>query len=268
MQIPVKILFVLLSVLMLFACRDKKKKLGALDDDNVSKTIDSVQIMHQVLPTMIPVSGFPDYWKKVTILADDTSQIISLLVEEDQKVPRNAHLLSLWHQYRSRDFTPLDIWAPFEGIVGKIFVMVGSKVSKGEPLLHIYNNDFFRMTVKMKADQIKLIRRNQKVVHPGGHYNIEGRVESVDRKNALVDIIFRNDNFLKEELNNLHLEINCGKVKGDFILSSAFTKNKIIAYIDDESTFEIFAIGVSDSLSLISPGLPHLSKLSVVSHNN
>ena len=68
-------------------------------------------------------------------------------------------------------------------------------------------------------------------------------------------------------LSMISLDIICENVSGDFIRSDLFKNKKIIAYIDDESTFEITAIAVSDSLSLISPGLPHLSSLSVIDHN-
>ncbi len=254
--------------MIMASCWDNNQKQTTTSGENIPRTIiDTVKIVHAILSVKIPVKGYLDYWKKKTLLAADTSQIISVLVEDGQKVAKNDYLLSLWQLYKSKEFTPVDIRAPFPGVIEKVYVKIRSRIGKNKPLLRIYNHDFFSMKIKMHQDQIKILRKNQIVVSTVQEFKLDGFVESVDRRSNTVNLRLKNNDQMLPKENMVKFDINCGNVKGDFILSKDFKNDKIIAYIDNESSFEISAIGISDSLSLISPKLPHLSKLSVVSHN-
>jgi hypothetical protein len=266
MQFKIAFLASILLLLLMLSCVEKKSGQRTPTAQKNATIIDSVNIFHAALPVKVPVKGFLEYWKKETIFTSDSTQVITVLVEEDQPVQYHQLLLSLWQLDKSKEFTPVDVRAPFDGIVEQIFVKVGSRKSPQTPLLHIYNDDFFSMRIKMHPDQIKFIRKNQKVVNADSSYEFDGYVESVDKRSNFITILLKNQDYNKSQLNMVNLDIFCGKVNGDFILRDKFNNNKIIAYIDDESSFEIVPIAVSDSLSLISPAIPHLSRLSVLSH--
>jgi len=253
-------------LLMLSCTKEKSGEANRPIERNRPTTIDSVHILHAALAVTVPVKGFFEYWKKETIFTSDSTQVITVLVEEGQPVQYQQLLLSLWQLDRSKEFTPVDVRAPFEGTIEQVFVKVGSRQSPEKPLLHIYNDDFFSMRIKMHPDQIRFIRKNQKVVNADSTIVFDGYVESVDKKSKFITIIGKNQGYDRKKLHRVNLDILCGKVNGDFIRSDKFINNKIVAYIDDESSFEITPIAVSDSLSLIAPAIPHLSRLSVVSH--
>jgi len=266
-RITATIISFTVGALLSFACQDNKPRSISTSQSSMSRVIDSIQIFHKTLNVKIPLAGYPEYWKKETLYSQDTCQIISLLVEEGQKVSANELLLSLWELRQSRDFTPVDIRAPFAGSIGKVFVRIGSKLGKEKPLLFIYNDDFLSVKTKMHQDQIQIIKKNQKVISGSAEYNFNGFVQSVDKRNEKV-IILLDNNLNHMPLFRILLNVLCDDIKGDFILSERFKNNKLTAYIDEESSFDITAIAVSDSFSLISPGLPHLSWLSVINHNN
>ena len=259
-------IFLIISGLITWACTEEKSENISTSQNNISRVIDSITIFHKTLDVRIALKAYPEFWKKETIPAQDSSQIVSLLVEDGQKVSDNEFLLSLWQLSQSKDFTPVDIRAPFAGIIGKVFVQIGSKPGKGKPLLFIYNADFLSVKTKMNQAQIRILKKNQKVISGSAEYSFDGYIESVDKRDNSVNMLL--DNTANQvPLSMISLDIICENVSGDFIRSDLFKNKKIIAYIDDESTFEITAIAVSDSLSLISPGLPHLSSLSVIDHN-
>jgi len=266
-RITRQILCFFICCLISFSCVDDKKQYNAISNKNISKIIDTVSIVHATLPVIVSVKGYLEFWKKKTLTSSDTSQIISVLVEEGQQVERNDYLLSLWQLKKNKEFTPVDIRAPFPGIIENVNIRVGSIIGMNKPLLHIYNDNFFSVKISMHKDQIRFLKKNQKVISGLQELNLEGFVASVNRRLNIVNILLKNINHINPDRGMVKLDIICGNVRGDFILSKNFKNDKIIAYIDDESTFEISRIGISDSLSLISPRLPHLSKLSVVSHN-
>lgn len=250
--------------LALFTCNTEKKAEATIEPVKTTTTIDTINIVHKTLPVKIDVAGYIDYWKEQTIYANDSSQIISILVEENQKVIAKDYLLSLWQLNNSGEYTPVDIKAPFTGIVEKIYVKIGSRVAKKTALLYMYNDDFLSINVKLTNEQLKYVKHGQHVINQ----QLNGYVESVDRNNFAARILLKNKNIIVNKYKIVRIEIVCGNIKGDFVLSKYFdNKKNLIAYIDDESSFKITQTGYSDSLSLISPPLPHLSKISIINHN-
>jgi biotin carboxyl carrier protein len=256
----------LVFITVFWACHNKQSDNSNPPKENTSRTIDTVHIVHATLPVTVPITGYLEYWKKETLFSSDSSQIISVLVENGQPVLRNEYLLSLWQLDNSKEFTPFDIYSPFEGIIEKVFVKIGSRVGPGNPLLHIYNNDFFITRRQVSEGQLKFIKKNQKVIQKNTSQAMEGYVEEVNNQSNIIEILLKNRDHRKPPLNKVNLEIICGNVSGDFIPSVHFKNSRITAYIDDESSFELRQIGISDSLSLVSPALPQLTQLSVISH--
>jgi biotin carboxyl carrier protein len=258
-----QIFYCFICLLILFSCSEmnqEKKKAVA----NNAWTIDTVNIIHAVLPVAVPVKGYLEYWKKETILAEDTSQILTILVDDGQRVKDYEFLLSLWIVDKNKEYTPFDLRAPFAGIIEKVYVKVGSRVAKDKPLLHMYNDDYFSVRLSMHQDQMAFLRKNQKVIHTSDSLQLEGFIESLDMKSNSVRILLKNNGYTLSLSDMVTMDIICGNVRGDFVLSENFEKNKLMAYIDDESSFEILPVGVSDSLSLISPRLPHLSHIKCI----
>jgi len=263
---------ILVAILFLFLlnnCGNEKKQALKTAESQLNISIDTIKIFHKILPLKIELSGYFDYWKNTTLFSDDSSQVISILTEEGQHVDDHAQLLSLWQLQNSKEYTPVDIRAPFDGIIEKVFIKIGSRVGRNRALIHIYNDDYLSSTIPLKEGQVKYIKKGLKVVGSIPDFIFDGYIESVDYKRDMVQVLLKNKNFDPLELGKISVDVHCGNIKGDYIHSRHFNQlQKLMAYIDDESSFEIIQIGVSDSLSLIFPQLPHLSELRVLSHNN
>ena len=122
-----------LLLLMLLSCAEEKSRQTRLIEKNRATKIDSVHIIHDALPVTVPLKGFFEYWKKETLFTPDSTQVITVLVEEGQPVQFHQLLLSLWQLDRSKEFTPVDVRAPFEGIIERVFVKVGSRKGPEKP---------------------------------------------------------------------------------------------------------------------------------------
>lgn len=269
MKLLKHILVAILFLFLLNNCGNEKKQALKTAESQLNIAIDTIKIFHKILPLEIGLSGYFGYWKNTTIFSDDSSQVISVLIEEGQHVDDHAQLLSLWQLQNAREYTPADIMAPFDGIIEKVFVKIGSRVGRNRALIHMYNDEYLSSNIPLKEEQLKYLKKGLRVTESKPQFNLEGYIESVDYKKAMVQVLLKNDNIDPLELGKISVGIQCGSIKGDYIHSRHFNQlKKLTAYIDDESSFEILQIGVSDSMSLIFPQLPHLSELRVLCHNN
>ena len=113
----IKLLIPVVALSVMF-CNEEVKKQISTEKHQVTK-IDTVPIYHLKSSVGIPVSGSLSPWKESVLIAEDSSRIISLLVDDKSRVIAGDILLSLWNlKYRS-EYTPLDIKAPFSGRVEK-----------------------------------------------------------------------------------------------------------------------------------------------------
>jgi len=150
----IKLLIPVVALSVMF-CNEEVKKQISTEKHQVTK-IDTVPIYHLKSSVGIPVSGSLSPWKESVLIAEDSSRIISLLVDDKSRVIAGDILLSLWNlKYRS-EYTPLDIKAPFSGRVEKVHYKVDDFVSAGSPLIHLKNSDFYILEAGLTSNQYKL----------------------------------------------------------------------------------------------------------------
>ena len=260
-------LILILFPLYLFYCRGESeiKSNAGSSEKNIVYRIDSVKVYHSTLPVKIPFSGYLDYWKNQTISTADSVQIIAVLVDERQPVKINDFVFGLWSLKETNEYTPKDIRAPFNGIIDRIYVKVGDRAGVNTPLAHIYDDAFLQMRTTIRKYRAKYIKKGLIANIYLPEDTLKGFIRDFDPDRSFLTMLYENPEKLSPGFQQINGEVLCGKIQGDFIAAKFFTDTQILqVYIDEESSFPLRQVGLSDTLALISPALPKLNQISII----
>ena len=259
--------FLILLFPLLICCGDNKTSLKSKTTGNkkLLTKIDTVKIIHDTLPVEIRISGPLQYWKKSTIKAYDSSQVIAVMVDAKQNVSSKDLLISLWALDEENEYTPEDIRAPFSGIIENVYVKVGDKLAVGSNLADISNTDFFLMRNSVSRAQLRILEKGMQVIAKNNDHDLSGNIIEINYNSQSIKILFKNKENDPENLANVQAYVICGKVKGEFIPEKFFNNSNVEILIDDESNFFIYPVAAADTLILVEPALPKLDKVLIKS---
>jgi len=264
-SITIRIL-ILFSGVVFISCAKKQKPLQPTEYETT--VMDSVPLYHLRRNVKIPVKGKLKAWQKKEIFLSDSSQLLSLLIEEGDFVKRGALLGSFWRLPQKGEYTPVDIRTPISGVVTLIKHRLGSRLPPGSKILEVENDDYLLLQIRMPQADFSILRAGQKVAVNYKRQLLWGFVERLEQDKGKVNI------FLK---NNLHKYaagimvsgyILCPNVKGDFLPAYYFnTSDSLKIWLDDYMAFTLIRCGTTDSLSLIYPPLPDQKYLKIIKKN-
>ncbi|MGD9488206.1 MAG: HlyD family efflux transporter periplasmic adaptor subunit [Calditrichaceae bacterium] len=226
---------------------------------------DSVDIHHEYRQVYIPFEGMTEAFEHRIIYSADSSNVIALLVEQGKKVNQNDFLAGLWSLSKQKEYTPIDIRSPMTGEITKVFIKVGDNIGPGTPLFEIRNNDYQILKVPLSYEQARYIYKGQRAELKTDSVKVQGIVNRVDNSQGLITILINNIEAGMGEETRVKGMIDVGKIKGEYIESRYFdASGKLLSTGDGGETLEILKIGTADTLSLISPPLPHSSKVHII----
>ena len=247
------ILFV--SLALLLYCQSQQ-----VEDKNKSQTkkisvyIDSVKVIKARREVSIPIKGYLNPWKVVNLSLQDSTRIISLVVEQGAIVRKGDQLASLWKIKRYGENTPIDLIAPISGIVAKSNYSINALVPKSKTIIRLENRKYFTMSVKLEEWQKRIIRKGTIVQFQLSTGIQKGWVEAIEKDYVLLKMK-NTQQMLKEVF--AYGTLDCGEISGYFIKSKYFaSKNPVEIKLNENIELDVFASGQSDSLTLIYPPLP------------
>ncbi len=264
-------LFLVILFINYFACTAQEKDATANIRQNASPTgvaLDTVRVFHTSLPLHIPFEAQLQYGKKSVLRSMDRAKVVAVLIDPGQRVKKNALLFSLWLMGQKQKELSRDILAPISGMVKNVYVRPGQIVSPNSMLALVVDYKFLKMTLQINNRKLKYIRIGQKVVLTNVGDQMIGYVRKISG-NGQIQIIFRNTLNAHPVSHPIPGYIDCGPVKGDYIKNDWFAKKDLInVFIDDESNFPVYTVGISDSLTLLSEPLPYLDTILVMQNHS
>ena len=220
---------------------------------------DTIEIFHQILPLTIPVQGELIAWQESNIVLPVPTKMIALLVEPNILVNKNDLVASLWDMSVEDEYTPVDIKAPFNGIVTEVNYQIGDQIEKNKSIMRIKNYDNYSFRTYLKTEQIQLVDTKTTIFLSNGEYDFSGRVENVDRKTGNIEVVLRNK---ISKLTDLTVtgKLICQPFGGSFIRDKFFGQLETVNVVLEEGiNLTLKKIALSDSLALISPDIPDQS---------
>ena len=161
-----------------------------------------------------------------------------------------------------------DMLAPITGIVNNVYVSPGQIIAPTSMIALIVDYKFLKMTLQINNHKLKYIQTGQKVILTNVGDQMIGYVRTISG-NGQIQIIFRNTLNAHPVSHPISGYIECGPVKGDYIKNDWFAeKDHINIFIDDESNFPVYTVGISDSLALLSEPLPFLDTILVLQNHS
>ncbi|MHB2150179.1 HlyD family efflux transporter periplasmic adaptor subunit [Calditrichota bacterium LG25] len=223
------------------------------------------ELRKDTLNVDIPVEGKLVAWHKMDLLAPIDSKVISLLVEKNESIKKGDLLLHLWPLSGYRNYTPVEIFSPMNGVIAELYVKLADTLKQGEMLLTIENRENLTMRAKLNHWQTPFVKRNANVTLTYHNMQIKGAVIDVDLENDWVTIIVPNQQLkIKEEL-LVNGYIQLQNIAGDFLPAAVFEqRDSLLAELESETMLTIYRVGMAgDSLAFIAPSLPDINEIQV-----
>ncbi|MBN2426497.1 MAG: HlyD family secretion protein [Calditrichaceae bacterium] len=220
----------------------------------------------QNLPVRIPVSGDLTPWKQAEIAVPFESKIIASLVEPLMEVKQNDVLVSLWRLSQKYEYTPINLIAPFDGIVTHYKYAIGQVVPANKEILTVINYDNYKLTAVFDSRQIDLIKRLNKAFIKMQKLELEGYVAEVLPGDNQVSIHVPGADIGRVNFESVTGYIEAGLVSGTFIPDKYFKdQDTLRVRVDREIELTLKRFGLSDSLALIYPNIPDQERIFIVS---
>jgi len=265
----IAVLLLIGFTILISKCNSEKKKEALVrPSKTIALYLDSVQVIHATLPVVIPVEGFLEPWKQIELSLPDSARLLSILTEPGFKVNKGDIIASLWKISRFGDNTPIDLLAPISGQVEHIHYKINQVAPAGQPIICLYNTDRLLLKTKLNDPQLALVKEDQRVKL---YYNGQERIAYVfdvnisDRK---IVIRLENTKHPVDERTFVKGEIECGKIRGDFLKSVFCEKqDSIKVQLNENILLTVFPVGTADSLTFIYPPLPAQNYIRIYEKN-
>lgn len=263
------VLFLLIFIILISKCNSEKKKEAPVSP---SKTIalyrDSVQVTHASLPVVIPVEGFLEPWKQMELSLPDSARLLSVLAEPGFKVNKGDIIASLWKISRFGENTPIDLLAPISGRVEQVYFKINQVAPANKPIICLYNTDRLVLKAKLNDPQLAFVKENQRVKLDFNGRERIAYVRDVNLPDREIVISLENKKHLVNERTFVKGEIECGKLRGDFLKSVYCEKrDSIKVQLAENILLTVFPVGTADSLTLIYPPLPAQNYIRIYEKN-
>ncbi len=222
-------------------------------------------LVHDTLKVHIAIHGRLVAWKKVDILSPRRARLVSLLVEGGDRVSAGDLILSLWPIDRRNNFATLDIHAPLNGIVRKVYWNVNDTIPGNKPILTIENRENLIVRTSLSKAQLAFVRPDLNVVLRYGKKRIKGAVWKVDKQTQQIIVVVPNQQLGIREDYFVSGYIDLGRRPGTFLprqyLGWADSAKVRVA---DDSILTIHRVGTADdSLIFIYPDLPEFNQIAL-----
>ena len=216
-----------------------------------------VKVINTEKRVTIPIEGIPEPFNSVSISMPDSSVLISLLVEQGDKVTVGDLLGSLWFiKKQKREYTPKDLRAPLSGTITELNYQLDNPIPPYSTIMKIDDLKRLKLKIKITRNQLNIIKRYAKAVFTLNGEKTEGYVRSIDPLALELEIIIPNNtaDYIKGQ--QLKGYIDCGTLKGSFLKDRYFRgKDSLYVKIEEDILIHIYKIGQSDTLALIYPSL-------------
>jgi len=229
---------------------------------------DTVSIIHGTFDLSIQLEGRLYPWKESKILLPDTTILIAYLAKPGDFVKRGDLLASVWSKSEIDEFTPIDIHATIDGIIEKARFKLNEKIPANQPITIIKNYDNLVLQDNKNEEQMRYLKKNQKVTLFSDSIQFSGTVNKVDLRNNSVSVwVENNESNLKSEVVATG-EIYCGQTKGDYINDFYFSETNTVEVVLDEGIkLDLTKLGKSDTLALFHPPLPNQKFVKIFKKN-
>ncbi|MBD3224431.1 MAG: HlyD family efflux transporter periplasmic adaptor subunit [Caldithrix sp.] len=239
-------------------CADEEVNDSEQYERNPSVNLTKVKIHNIEARVRIPVEGELDAWLQEELTVQKTCKLISLLVEESNGVEKGDLIASALIQYPEYSYQPVNLRAPFNSIVSRIYYNVGDTIQAHKPIVELKNFEQMHMTAEKKDAQMQYIEEDQNVTLFFGSDTINGFVKQTDRRKNRV-VLSSNNSALKYHRDlQVKGHIHIGYVRGSFIRAHHFKSpsSSIILETDNRISFTATFVGFADTLAFIHPPIP------------
>ncbi len=252
----------LLFVLIVFACRDKDSgPKGGQSTGHWQKAV----VWHDTLDVRIPIEGKLIAWKRVDVLSPLKARLVSLLVEPGDRVHSGDLILSLWPLQAQGNFSTVDLHAPLNGVVRRVYHLLNDTIPKNKPILTIENRENLILKTTLSRAQMGYVKPDLNAVLHYGQEKIKGAVWKVDKSKQQVTIVVPNQQLGLSDDRYVDGYIDLGKQAGSFLARRYFGPvDSLKVRTSRDSLFTVQKIGIAaDSLILLYPDLREFKAIEV-----
>jgi hypothetical protein len=220
-------------------------------------------------PLKINISGTLRPWRQAQLKVPFPSKIISSLAENSHAVRKNDLLVSIWHYTQQYEYTPLNLLAPFDGIITQYNHTVGDEIPANQVILTIKNYDNYYLSVNLNEYQFKNIKTWNKAIIKTDNLELQGLVINMIPVSYEITILVPGKSLNKIETKSATGIIETGFASGTFILNKYFiNKDSLKAFIEKDIEVTLKMAGISDSLALIYPELPGRNQVAIITDHS
>ncbi len=261
--ILVLLVFSLVICNIISSCQSSDDRISREDNSAGANLLQQIDVYNlRQVPLRIAIKGDMIPWKQTQLMVPFKSKIIASLAEPDMKVEKNDLLVSLWQYSQKYEYTPLNLLAPYDGIVASYNYKIGDEISANQPILTIKNYEYYSITFELKEGQLALVKKWAKAILKLDQKNIEGYILNIfpQRREAVIRV--PGSDLPRTEIAQVEGNIEAGTASGSFISDDYFSaRNMIKVMVDPNVEINLTRIGTADSLAMIFPSIPDQDKV-------
>jgi len=251
-------------IFLFSGCERPQKDFPKTPSKPQTAALDSCPIYHSQLKVIIPIKAKPVPWKTQVISFQDTCHVIALLVDKNNRVRSGDLLASVWNIIRQNEFTPIDIHAQIEGVVSDVNYGLQDKIPPVSAFIVIKDFRYLLIRVNTHPTIMRNLKKGSVVSIYFKGQSLQASILKLDSRSEFTEILIANQREYVSTDSLLVGQIDCGMIKGDFILQRYFNDSDTLsAFVDPDFPLLIKKIAVSDTLAMIFPALPEKSFLKI-----
>jgi hypothetical protein len=257
---------VFFTIFIIYTCNTSNEQNTALIDDIQDDIKQYIPVLHlQNIPIQIPIAGEMVPWKQAQIMVPFKSKIIASIVEHDMTAKKNDLLVSLWQYKQKYEYTPLNLLAPFDGIISNYNYKIGDEIPANHPILTIKNYDHYSITFGLKEGQASHLNKWAKSYISLYGKIVEGYVLNIFPQRNEAVVRFSGSDIIRTESMPVIGRIEAGMASGTFIPDRFFSERDFIqVMVEPNIELTINRIGFSDTLAFVYPGIPDQDKVKIL----
>lgn len=264
MHLKIINIFFLLVLLFFLGCKKTEQNKAANKEDKPKSKLTEAEIFHETQEIYIPFHSDLRAGQVMEITVKQNSKLIALLVDTGDKVKKGDLVASLMKIKGNYEYTPIEIYTQFDGVVSQIQHHVGSIIPAGDRLMLIKDLSYMVANVILKPEQMSLVKKHSKVVMQIQDKEITSSIDRIERKKNEIQIIVGNkERYLKEQ-KDIEGKILCGPIQGSYLLKKYVQGDSMQVQLAEGIKFYISFPAFTEDKALIYPPIPDQDHLLLI----
>ena len=264
MNLLVKFFTALLALFLCLGCGEPSQNSSEINSRQATRQSIEANVFHGSFEVYIPFSSRLRAGQIKEIKVEQKSRLIALLVENGDRVEKDDLLASLMPLAPEYEYTPIDIYAPFAGIVSGLHYRVGDRIPDGKRLMIVKNLRNLSTSVTLNPNQISFVKKNSKVVLQIDSLVLTTTIDKINYQKKELHILVPNKRGLLNEQERIEGKIYCGPVEGSYISKSLVRGEPMQIRLQEGIDLTVSFPAFSEDKALLFPPIPDQDKIIIL----